>query len=90
MQRWILIRAASEPVVQRPKGKGIITPTPVWIDSLEGPDYYAKLVRKGIVEVLGEADARPAPTPPPPEPPAAPPAPMKTTKSAPKSGRQED
>lgn len=76
MKRWILIRAASEPVVQRPKGKGTITRTPVWIDSLEGPDYYAKQIRKGIVEVLGEADARPPVETPPPPPPAA----EKTTK----------
>lgn len=89
MKRWILVRASSPlaPSVQRAKGRGTITATPAWIDSMEAPDYYAKLVRKGFLAVLAEADAKPVPAPiPEPPPPAA--APTKATK-APKSAREE-
>lgn len=69
MKRWLLLRARADlnPIV-RPGGKGVIGQTPVWVDTLESPDFYSKYVRKGLLIVLSEADERPRPEPAP-EPP---------------------
>jgi len=63
MKRWILVRARADlNQVRRPKGRGFITRSPVWVDTHEGYDFYAKLVRQGLLEKLDEADSRPVPT----------------------------
>ena len=60
MKRWILVRVRADlNQVRRPLGRGYIGHSPVWIDTREGPDFYAKQVRKGLLELLDEADENP-------------------------------
>lgn len=77
MKRWLKLSAALEaaPTLTRPKGKGHIGATPVWIDTFEGVDYYAKLIRKGLARVHAEADEKPTE--------GLPPAPLPIVESAP-------
>lgn len=58
MKRWQKLSAALEsaPAIQMAMGKGVIGASPAWVDTLDAPDYYAKLVRKGLVRVHAEAD----------------------------------
>jgi len=63
MKRWILVRARADlNQVRRPKGRGYIARTPVWVDTHEAFDFYVKLVRQTLLEKLDEADERPVPT----------------------------
>jgi hypothetical protein len=62
MRRWILVRAREDLTrVRRPNGRGFVGHSPTWIDTHEGMDFYAKLVRQGLLDVLTEADERPSP-----------------------------
>jgi len=60
MKRWIQASARADlNQVRRPQGRGYIGASPIWIDTMEGPDYYAKQVRKGLLVVHNEADENP-------------------------------
>lgn len=60
MKRYILARCRADlNQVRRPGGRGFIGHSPSWIDTMEAPDFYAKQVRKGLLEVLDEQPENP-------------------------------
>ena len=71
MKRWWYARARADLTqVRKPGGTGFVGHGPEWIDYMTAPDFWRKQRRKGLIEVLDEADENPrlAPREPPKEP----------------------
>ena len=64
MKRWWYARARADLTqIRKPGGRGFLGHSPEWIDYTTSPDFWRKQRRKGLVEVLSEADENPKTAP---------------------------